>query len=182
MKKAFVVAILIASGSAVAMAQIGPAPTLSQAFSRLGRALKPAAARLAAPSGAELQAARASAGIPQKVDFNLEWSGHRWRLIPNPNPPFSGLRIAVYEGQHVHLALSNPVWAGQDDGASFDVDGLNAVVNGKPSRGVHVWIPVAVGRATVDFVAPSHEGLYPVYATYSGVSDGPVGQIVVLKP
>ncbi len=182
MKKAVVVSILIASGSAVAMAQIGPAPTLSQAFSRLGRALKPAAARLTAPSGAELQAARASAGIPQKVGFNLEWSGHRWRLFPNPNPPFSGLRIAVYEGQKVSLMLSNPVWAGQDDGASFEVDGLSAVVNGKPSRGIHVWLPVAVGRATVDFVAPSSEGFYPIYSTYSGTSDGPIGQIVVLKP
>jgi len=159
MKKAFVVSIVIASAAAVA--QAGPVPTLSQAFSQLSQTLKVAS---------------------QSVTFNLVWHNDRWHLLPDPNPPFSGLRIAVYAGQHVRLNLTNPVLAGQDDGASFDVDGLDALVDGKPTHGIHVWLPVAVGRATVDFVAPSKESLFPIYATYSGVSDGPVGQIVVLKP
>ncbi|HVA65404.1 MAG TPA: hypothetical protein VNK24_00590 [Elusimicrobiota bacterium] len=166
MKKAFVVSIVIASAAAVA--QAGPVPTLSQTFAQLSQALKPAASRLAA--------------APQDVTFNLVWRNDRWHLLPDPNPPFSGLRIAVYEGRHVRLNLSNPVLAGQDDGASFDVDGLDALADGKPTHGIHVWLPVAVGQITVDFVAPSKESLFPIYAAYSGVSNGPVGQIVVLKP
>ncbi|HVC09635.1 MAG TPA: hypothetical protein VNH15_06830 [Elusimicrobiota bacterium] len=176
MKKALVVSIVIASAAAVA--QAGPVPTLSQAFSQLSQALKPAASRLAAAAGAGFH----SVAVPQNVTFNLEWHNGRWHLMPDPNPPFSGLRIAVYAGQHVRLNLTNPVLADQDDGASFDVDGLDALVDGKPTHGIHVWLPVAVGQITVDFVAPSKESLFPIYATYSGASDGPVGQIVVLKP
>jgi hypothetical protein len=71
--------------------------------------------------------------------FNLDFNGWTWRLLPNPNPPGSGLEISVAQGDHVKLDITYSAFR-RDDPTNFDIDDLPAMIDGKPSKGVHLWL------------------------------------------
>jgi hypothetical protein len=71
--------------------------------------------------------------------FNLDFDGRAWRLQPNPNPPGSGLEISVSQDEHVKLTITYSAFR-RDDPTNFDIDDLDATVDGKSVKGVHLWL------------------------------------------
>jgi hypothetical protein len=121
------------------------------------------------------QAALAVAA-PAKADvFYLDYD-RGWHLNPNPNPPGSGLTIYVKVGEPVRLQLSNSSFGFGDDSAQFDVDGIDATVDGKPGKGIHVWLASSGDSAAVEFTATAAEaGIHVINGSLSA------GSIIVTK-
>ncbi len=145
---AFVAAAMLA---AVASAET---PALNAVFAQLQQSVKSASALLSKAVVARRESAATQPAAARARELNVEYQDHRWQLRPNPNPPGSDFLIDLRVGDHVKLSFFN--WynpQGGDESAQFDVDGIDAVVNGKPSKGIHIWLSSGGDSATAEFDA-----------------------------
>ena len=119
---------------------------------------------------AEYPAAAAKTPAHPARTFNLDFDGRFWRLQPNPNPPGSGLVIPVTLGDHVKLHITYSAFR-RDDPTNFDIDDLTATVDGKPSKGVHLWLQ------------PNSETVVEFDANVAGIKliRSPNGRIITTK-
>ena len=180
MKKVFIGVFLSSIAALSVAASATEYPSLPITFANLSRAIVPASNNLFKKISAHAASSeKKKKSLPKATRFDLEWQNESWHFLLNPNPPGSGLLLEVYSGQLVDLTFTNfSVWD-QDDEASFDIDGIKATVNGKPSDGIHIWLPNAGDQAQAEFTAPT-PGIYLIYSNYSGTA-GPIGQLIVLK-
>lgn len=108
------------------------------------------------------------------------FNGNRWRLVPDPNPPYSEFTITVDKGDHVKLTLvKHPrIGRGPPNNTGFDIDNILAVVNGRKSRGIHlVFNGLGTETATVEFDA-ENPGLHLIYSRYGGAV-GHFGRLII---
>jgi hypothetical protein len=136
------------------------AEPLEQSYSALSQSLKPQAAALqqTANSGAaKIVSAKNAARVR---DFYLEHERGFWRLVPGPA---GHIRIDVREGDEVRLELVNREFGPgrHPHEATLDIEWLDSSVNGRPSHGVHVWLPRPGERARVVFRA-MRPRIYPM--------------------
>lgn len=115
--------------------------------------------------------------------YTFEWGGlrgNRWTLQPDMTPPGSSITIWVDQGDRVELTFvkySNPRSDGE---TSVDIDDLDAVVDGQPARGVHLWLrSLGHEEHTVSFDAKA-EGMILLYSRW-GNRAGRWATIVVRK-
>jgi hypothetical protein len=170
-----VLAVLVASVPCFAQAGFN----LETAFASLRRSIAPA---LTAQKASATRAAASVRAVTPKVrEFyiryrNGSWGdghgGYRWPLS-----------ISVVEGDHVLLHLEDWSWAdGRDPFPSrdvvFEVDGLEAVVDGQPSKNIRVWLRGGSDRAEVEFDAVK-PGYYRIYEGASRFRD--IGEIRIAK-
>ena len=131
-------ALTLASLAAVlAASAVSAQESLIQANSALLQQVK-TAVQVQQTAAAHPAAAAKTPAHPVRT-FNLDFDGRSWRLVPNPNPPGSGFEISVSQGDHVKLDITYSAFR-RDDPTNFDIDDLDAVVDGKPSKGVHLWL------------------------------------------
>lgn len=116
-------------------------------------------------------------------EFRLEYGGfqgRRWRLVPDTNPPGSELTIHVRQGLRARLTLVRVPIPGRrpDPDTSFDIDRLEATVDGEASQGVHILFRGGgVEEHVVEFTA-QEQGIYPIYNRWSS-NPGSFGKLVV---
>ena len=128
--------ILSAFAAVLAVSAVSAQEALIQANSALLQQVKTVVQvqKIAADHRAE---SAATPRVPHT--FNLDFDGRAWRIQPNPNPPGSGMVLYVSQGEHVKLHITYSAFR-RDDPTNFDIDDLDAVVDGKPSKGVHLWL------------------------------------------
>ncbi len=149
------------------------APSLEQIYSGALQTLKPQAAALQQSVKTNAAQTMTPPPIRRERDFNLEFEQGSWHLRPDPNPPGERLTIDVDEGNLVQLELVNRDFRNAD-GAQFLIDGIEATVNGKPSRGIEVWLRSAGDRAIVEFIARA-PGIRPINRSLA------VGRLIIRR-
>lgn len=112
-------------------------------------------------------------------EFYLESYGRRWRMFPDTNPPGSELTLNLKVGERARLRLVLLPFGGGSPQAGFDVDGIDAIVDGEESKGIHVWLDSAPEEVVVEFEA-TKAGLYPIYDDHSSRT-GRLGLIIIRK-
>lgn len=111
--------------------------------------------------------------------FTLEYGtrGSRWVLRPDTSPPGSSLTIWVDEGDSVVLDF---VKYPNSRDTSVDIDGLDALVDGRPVNGVHLdFRGLGFEEHRVEFT-PKKEGMLLLYSRWSS-RPGHWGTIIVRK-
>ena len=140
MKRQTLVGIIFAFSMAATASALPTAPSLEQAYSGAVQAVAPSAAALRQQvQDRAARTATAKTAAAKERKFYLEFADSGWRLMPDPNPGW-GLDLAVDVGDHVHLTLVNDCIGHDAPDAVFEVDDIDAVVAGKPSRGIYVWL------------------------------------------
>lgn len=154
---------LVAFAAAAVLAAAASAETsvLNAAFAQIQQSLNAASPALRR-SAAGPKAASSAPAAAKAREFNVEFQNRRWQLRPNTNPPGSNFVIDLNVGDKVKLSFYN--WGnprGGDETAQFDVDGIDVVVDGRPSKGIHVWLSSAGDSTVVEFDAVK-AGIYPI--------------------
>ncbi len=148
------VAVLAAAASAETLALNAAFASVQQSFKSASAVLR----RAATPP----KSATGSPAAAVKREYSVDYQDHRWQLRPNINPPGSSVLLDLNVGDHVKLSFYN--WGnarGGDESAQFDVLGLDAIVDGKPSKGIHVWLSWRGDSSVVEFDAVK-PGIYPI--------------------
>jgi hypothetical protein len=162
MKPLALAALLAASSGAVEADR-----ALSQAYAGARAAARPAVAAM------KTFAAAARSAAPKEASFLLFTNGRFWFLSPNTTPAGWKLTVIAHRGDHVSLRLSNYPSGDEGVAVKFDLDGLDVLVDGVPSKGAHLVLRPRAPERLVEFDAKT-AGAWPL--------TNPNGQILIRQP